>query len=72
MSQDLREHFGKSERWQTLKTDNLKTAELRAAQIINEWKLEFQRLRGDQALIDMALAWMQILEAESFREKPYR
>lgn len=43
---DLREHFGKAKLFQSLKTPDKRIAEVRAGQLVSQWKAQFLHLRG--------------------------
>lgn len=62
--EDVREFFGKTELWQTLKTKNLKDAEYRASRIVTEWKAQIETYRGNVGVAHQALEWRKILEDE--------
>jgi integrase len=65
---DLREHFESGEFIRSLKTNDLKTAEYRAAQLFHEWKSQFDQLRGSSSAINEALQWKKILEKEKLKD----
>ena len=66
--QDVRDHFGQSELWKSLQTDNIKTAEYKAAQIVNEWKIQIERFRGETTTLSKALEWKATLAEERRRD----
>ena len=65
---DRREHFDKGERWKSLQTRDLKTAEYRASQLFHQWRAEFDKLRGSTSALEEALRWKRSLEEEKRRD----
>ncbi|QTH72029.1 tyrosine-type recombinase/integrase [Pseudoalteromonas xiamenensis] len=59
---DARDHFDKTEFWQSLRTDSLKEAEYRAAAIVAQWKSQIERVKGNEGLASKALQWKADLE----------
>lgn len=62
--QDVREDFGKSELWQSLKTSDVREAEFRAAQIVNTWKGQIAGYRNQDETVRRANEWKRILDEE--------
>lgn len=58
----LREHFNKSEFWQSLRTSNLLEAEYRAATIVAQWKSQIEKAKGNDGRATKALQWKADLE----------
>lgn len=61
---DVRHHFGQSERYRSLRTNDLGVAQHRAADLIHTWKAEVERLRGGANGLADLLEWRAILAAE--------
>lgn len=58
---DVREAFGKTELWKSLKTKNLRQAELKAAQVVALWKEQIEQARGNANGLREASTWRALL-----------
>jgi integrase len=66
---DARDYFGKTELWQSLKTNNLREAEYRAGRIVAEWKAQIETFRGNVGIAHRALEWRRILDDERKKDQ---
>lgn len=67
--EDARDHFGKTELWQSLKTNNLREAEYRAGRIVAEWKAQIETFRGNVGIAHKALEWRKVLDEERKKDQ---
>jgi integrase len=66
LPKDVRDDFGKTELWQSLKTKNPRQAELKAIQLVAMWKEQIEQVRGSSSLLAEAATWRkQIQELKS-------
>lgn len=65
---DVQNDFGKTELWKTLKTSDIREAEYRAAQIVNQWKADIAKYRGQDSKFKEILEWRRILDEERQRD----
>jgi len=59
---DLRNHYGRGELIQTLKTSDLKVAKAKVLKVISGWKLGFEALRGQPDAITALAAEIRLLD----------
>jgi integrase len=66
---DLREQFGKTEIWKSLKTSDLREAQYRADRLVSDLKVRFAQSRGEIGLVQKALDWRRVLEEQDHKDE---
>ena len=67
---ELRDEIGKQELTKSLRTNDLRVAEERATQIVNQWKADFYKLKGEDVLYHKAFKWNQEIKDYAKRIEP--